>query len=435
VLNDQGEKLAEIKEIYQPSQYISWIDLGMGEKILTTDPDKKQLDLKITLWGEISDNQFYYNGKVLKFDKVLEIDFPDLTLKCCLKKFSAPQKIKEKARIYKAEFHFIIFGLLSEDLDKIAVGDIMDDGDGQKIAEIKELMLMDFSSRPVNFGPNNRQTIYEEGKKQLKAKITLWGEMRDNEFYFNDGLIKLDKVVEFDFSGFKVEAYLLNVIPGRSEEKIDIEFSKTEFDFVLIGANPALLYKISAGSTMEDEFGRKIAEIKKVYQERIDTKQAKIRIIFWGVFKDNDFYFNGEPLLLDKKIKLNFSGDKVQGYIIQTIKAAIEVKFNSLSNELMNLIAPGDIGYTASASMPSFIAKIKNILKTEKHQTWIIDNAKFTQITHPELFDLTIAIEINCSKFSEDLIFGDQTVKVGRQFIFATDNYEITGNITSLERK
>lgn len=142
---------------------------------------------------------------------------------------------------------------------------------------------------------------------------------------------------------------------------------------------------------------------------------------------------------------LSFMSMAYYGYRIMTSEkiipdkehSIVEVSFQAIISEVAQAMKEGDIGGNKALGERGVLEKIVSI----KPASFLIlpylegesGNAKMT--SHPFMKDVTVKLNLLCTKKDELLYYSDEPVKIGSPVIFSTNLYDATGVIMSIEKE
>lgn len=112
--------------------------------------------------------------------------------------------------------------------------------------------------------------------------------------------------------------------------------------------------------------------------------------------------------------------------------ATVGVKFLDTIPELIGVIAKDD---QAKDLFGNTVGKIIEVSTPKPSDTMVIvDNKTVAMLPHPFRKDITITLNILCTKKAKVLYYNESPVRIGGQLAFSTDLYTAQGTIISLKR-
>jgi len=195
------------------------------------------------------------------FGKVNVIDFLVIVFLFCLmpmfyfgyklmtKKPVAP--MKKESFVIEANCHFI--KLQPELLQLILVDDKELDAHGEVIGEIISLGEIVPYKYTIDIGKGQKITQEHANFKQIKAKIKLKVEARNNELYYKGNIIKIDLPFKFE-----TDKYTLTTIPFKEEVRTVTAILRAKFSNI----SPELTKVIKIGDKQVETFALE-ADIKR----------------------------------------------------------------------------------------------------------------------------------------------------------------------------
>jgi len=110
-------------------------------------------------------------------------------------------------------------------------------------------------------------------------------------------------------------------------------------------------------------------------------------------------------------------------------KVTVEVLFKDTKPWVAKVISNGD---TEVNDDNRIISKIKEIQAAPSAMIISSDTGEIYIREHPELKDVKVIFDIIAEKKESSLLFHNKDIKIGKNFSFSTDKYDISGTIISI---
>lgn len=195
---------------------------------------------------------------------------------------------------------------------------------------------------------------------------------------------------------------------------------------------------IETGSLILDSSGNKIGEVLAIYASPRGMKWDITLYLNLSIEKrSNKLYFANNELNINGNIDITLGHTNIQDANIISInkslsgetKAIVEVIFKDTKPWVAEKITKGD---TETNSQGRIIAKI--ISKESIPASMIVtsDAGEIYIREHPELKDVTAVFEIIAKKMGTSLSLHNEGIKIGKNFNFYADEYDISGTIINI---
>ncbi len=252
-----GNTIAKVLTVGRPEPYSYKVDLGGGNYITRTDPQKKQLLTKVEIMGRIEGNAFYFRDKRIALDSEIEFNTNKYDIKGIVIK--EPVSVKPSVKL-PINVDFLFKNLSPEIANLISVGDFEADKSGNTIAKVLTVGRPEPYSYKVDLGGGNYITRTDPQKKQLLTKVEIMGRIEGNAFYFKDKRIALDSIIEFDTNKYKIEGVVSK--EPASVKRVDKKWVALKVKFTNL--MPELAVLINEGDEERELSGELVAKVTSI---------------------------------------------------------------------------------------------------------------------------------------------------------------------------
>lgn len=402
------------------------------------------------------------------FGKINVIDFLVILLVLCiLPAFYLGYKIMTKKPVVgvapKKEFIEVqidcqLIKVKPEVAKIVSVGDKELDENREIVGEIVGLGQSAPYKYELDIGGGQKIVKEDAILKQMEAKVKLKTEVKQNNLYYKDVLIKIGSPLEF-----KTNKYSLAAIPFEEEEKKEKEERITDLTITLKGLDKDMLKEISVGDKEVDERGQTIAEILSLGKienstiefnlgkgnfaaegnpaERQISTKMRLKCQVKELKDDRELYFKGKKVEYNTPIEFKTDKYRVEGEVAKTYEItsplkerwiSLEVKFSGVFPEIANIVQKGD---AEKDPLEKTAARIISIISNTPSEVLTLKENKFITLIHPFSKDLLLVLDVQCTEKEGIYYFKNYPVKMGNNITFATDLYSITGVIIGMGMK
>jgi len=395
------------------------------------------------------------------FGKINIIDFTVIFLACCLipmfyfgyKILKKPSGIPEIKKEYTdITVHCQFVKVPSAILPQISEGDKELDETGKIIGEITKTGEVTPYVENFDIGAGNYVDRRNPDFKNLKTKIKLHVEIKNNALFYKDKKIYQNSEIEFKTVKYVLTGVIkTNDIYGEGKKEIELPIVMKEL-------NDDIIKLIEKGDKSIDENGKvtaEIIELGNIYSDSYKInmgnnnfivikdnlkKQLNARLRLLGtITKNQELFFQGKQLTQDST--LEFKTEKytvpikiTNAYDMPTHWIEIKVKFSSVIHALNKFIKEGDIDCNNYGVVLGKLNKIIDISPSELIAL-SSEEPKFIQAKHPYLSDITASLDVLCTNRNEVFYYKDSAIRIGDTISFTTNTYNLTGTIIEFKVK
>lgn len=209
-----GDTIAKVLSIGTPEPYTYMIDLGGGNYITNTDPQKKQLQAKLEIMGGIEGNAFYFRGKRIALDSGVEFNTNKYRIEgVVVREPIAVKKIDKKWLLLKVRFS----NLIPELADVIKEGDEqIDNISGDLIAKIIKIESIENNA---SIGPseiriqNDIKLIVDNSplNKDIVLLIKLLCIKTQRGPFFIDTSVKIGNTIFLEIDKYNISGKIIDI--------------------------------------------------------------------------------------------------------------------------------------------------------------------------------------------------------------------------------
>jgi len=302
-----GNKLVEITDTFGYSPYVKLIDVGDGKKIPIIKENKYQIKTKMIIYGWIKDDNFYYQDEQVKLSKMISFYYAGKTLQGYPVHFINPDP--KKNILTPAEFIIYMVNVPGEVKDRLGPEDLFYDKGGELSLEIKEIRNIS-NKKVINLGDDHWQSLGRDDSNQIQAKVIFWGEVKNDNFYFNDQLIKFGKSFTVKLYNQEIIAYLAEDENNYTNVLVKLRVSQAKDYFINLiksgdevkaaesGEFARVMSVVMLGNSAEWHF-KDDGLIKVYHPEKFDLE---ITMLVHCLDIKGDLFFKDQPV----KIRSNF---------------------------------------------------------------------------------------------------------------------------------
>ena len=128
-------------------------------------------------------------------------------------------------------------------------------------------------------------------------------------------------------------------------------------------------------------------------------------------------------------IKTNEINSQLKGKWVE-----IKLKISGIIPEETKVLQEGDVEKNSAGKI---IAKLKKIISDKPSEllTLALKEERLIPVAHPFLNDVVVLLDLFCTNDNSVLYLNQAPIKIGNQFTFSTNLYNITGTIIGINSK
>lgn len=210
--NEKGKILGEILTVSKPEDDFYPIDFGYGKTVHLKN--FRKIFIKVRLLGEIKDNAFFWKGERMFIGSKISFVTDKYRINCLVE--SAEEETKTTIgseskpiflpRLETMELNLTLKGLALDKAKLVTVGDVFLDDNGNKLGEVLYVSEPAVYSYTVDLGGGNIITPQDTNHRQIRIKVRLSGEVRDNAFFWKGERVAVGSKLNLKTDEYKTEA-------------------------------------------------------------------------------------------------------------------------------------------------------------------------------------------------------------------------------------